>query len=63
MKQWLIRRPLFGLYEQLLSELNREDPRCYKNFLRVEAYMFGELLDRISPQLRIYRDNGARGKR
>ncbi|XP_060582559.1 putative nuclease HARBI1 [Ruditapes philippinarum] len=51
MKQWLARRPLYGHYEQLLQELNREDPKGYKNFLRVDADMFGELVDRISPRI------------
>lgn len=51
MKQWLARRPLYGHYEQLLQELNREDPKGYKKFLRVDADMFGELVDRISPRI------------
>jgi hypothetical protein len=50
-RQWLTRRPLYGQYEQLLQELNREDPNGYRNFLRVDADMFGELLDRISPSI------------
>ena len=29
MKPWLLRRPLFGQYEQILQELNREDERGY----------------------------------
>ena len=28
---------MFGQCDTLLHELNREDPRCYKNFLRVDA--------------------------
>lgn len=51
-RQWLTRRPLFGQYEQLLNELNREDPKGFKNFLRVDADIFGELLDRISPRIK-----------
>ena len=34
-REWLQRRVMFGQYDTLLHELNREDPRCYKNFLRV----------------------------
>jgi len=40
-RTWLARRILFGQYDNLLLELNREDPACYKNFLRVR-----EILDR-----------------
>lgn len=50
-RQWLTRRPLYGQYEKLLHELNREDPNGYKNFLRVDADMFGELVNRISHRI------------
>ncbi|KAH3707507.1 hypothetical protein DPMN_066915 [Dreissena polymorpha] len=33
-EKWLTRRPLYGRYEQLLQEHNREYPNGYKNFLR-----------------------------
>jgi len=38
--QWtrIMRRTLFGQYENLLAELNREDPKRYRNFLRVARY-------------------------
>ena len=49
-RQWLTRRPLYGQYEQLMRERNREDADGYRNLLRVDADKFGELLDRISPR-------------
>ena len=51
-RQWLARRPLYGPYEQLLQKLNREDPNSYKNFLRMDADLFGEIVDRISPRIK-----------
>ena len=30
---------LYGQYEQLMRELNREDANAYRNFLRVDADM------------------------
>ncbi|XP_063417250.1 uncharacterized protein LOC134699716 [Mytilus trossulus] len=51
-RPWLIRRTLFGQYDQLLHELNREDASGYRNFLRVDADLFGEILDRITPAIR-----------
>ncbi|KAL5019833.1 hypothetical protein ScPMuIL_002725 [Solemya velum] len=52
-RPWLIRRTLFGQYDQLLHELNREDASgYYRNFLRVDADLFGEILDRITPAIR-----------
>jgi len=50
-KPWFLRRPLFGQYENLLVELNREDPPGYKNFLRVTPELFTEIVDRIGPHL------------
>ena len=50
-REWLNRRVMFGLYDTLLYELNREDPRCYKNFLRVDADLFQEFVRRVGPQI------------
>lgn len=44
-RQWFTRRPLYGNDEQLLHELNREAPKWYKNFIRVNADLFGESID------------------
>ncbi|CAC5423141.1 unnamed protein product [Mytilus coruscus] len=51
------RRPLYEQYERLLQELNREDPYGYKNFLRVDADMFGEILNRISHGIELQNTN------
>ena len=48
---WLQRRPLQGMYEQLMAELEREDAAGFKNFVRVEPQMFYELLQRLGPRL------------
>lgn len=50
-REWLNRRVMFGQYDTLLHELNREDPRCYKNFLRVDADLFQEFVRRVGPQI------------
>ncbi|KAH3717753.1 hypothetical protein DPMN_060549 [Dreissena polymorpha] len=43
-KQWLTRRPLYGQYEQLLQELNREDPKGYNNFLCMPICLWSSLI-------------------
>ena len=43
-RQWLARRPLYGQHEHLLQELNREDPNIYKNFLKMDADLFEEIV-------------------
>jgi hypothetical protein len=40
-----------GQFKTLLQELNREDPMHYKNFLRVDADLFGELVRRVGPKI------------
>ena len=50
-KPWLLRRPEYGHYENLLQELHREDPSSYKNFLRVPPELFMELIERVGPRL------------
>ena len=51
-RTWLARRTLFGQYDHLLHELNREDPASYRNFLRVDADLFGQILDRVTPAIK-----------
>ena len=48
---WLLRRPEFGQYHQLMEELKREDVSAFKNFMRVDPLFFQELVDRLTPRL------------
>ena len=50
-REWLSRRSQFGIYEQLLEELRREDVAAFKNFLRVNPAMFREIVDRLTVRL------------
>lgn len=50
-RTWLLRREDYGQYENLLHELHREDPKGYKNFLRVTPDIFHELVTRLTPYL------------
>jgi hypothetical protein len=50
-RPWLMRRTMYGQYEQLMSELAREDLPGFKNFLRVEPQLFLELVERVSPRI------------
>ena len=51
LRPWILCRPLFGIYDQLLVEMRNEDPRAFKMFLRMTPGMFDELLDRLTPRL------------
>ena len=50
-RPWLLRRPIFGHYENLLQELNRDDLREYKKFIRVSPELFMELVHRVGPRI------------
>jgi len=50
-REWLLRREEFGVYHQLMKELELEDVAAFKNFLRMEPTMFQELLKRVSPRI------------
>lgn len=41
-REWLLRRPIHGQYEALMSEMYRyaEDPSAFRNFVRVDPLMF-----------------------
>ena len=49
-KEWLLRRPIYGLYEKLMHELTTEDQTSFKNFLRMDPDIFMELLHRVAPR-------------
>jgi len=47
-KEWLLRRPIYGLYEKFVHELTTEDQTNFKNFLRMDPDIFMELLHRVA---------------
>ena len=50
-RPWLVRRPIYGHYEQLMNELLRENHTDFKNFLRVKPEIFFELVERVGPRI------------
>lgn len=50
-RPYLLRRPQYGHYETLMMELEREDAVLYKNFLRLDAAMFHDLVDKVTPYI------------
>ncbi|KAK6188557.1 hypothetical protein SNE40_004712 [Patella caerulea] len=50
-RQWINRRPQLGLYDRLMVELRNEDPRAFKNFMRMPPVMYDELVERLTPTL------------
>ena len=50
-------RRQFGLYDQLMVELRREDQRAFINFMRMPPEMFDEILARVGPRITKQRNN------
>ena len=50
-RPWLLRRPSYGHYENLIREMALEDHKCFYNFMRMDKDMFNELLQRIGPRI------------
>ena len=50
-RQWLLRRPKLGLHERLLQELNREDRKTFRNYVRMTPELFHEMVERLTPLL------------
>jgi len=44
----LARRHEFGHYDQLLTELHKEDPRGYRNYLRITPDLFQEMVEKLT---------------
>ena len=51
MRPWIARRELFGQYDTLMAELERESRGDFASFLRMEPAMFHEILLRLTPRL------------
>ena len=48
-KRWLLSRGAHGAYEHLLQELKVLDTSSYRNFVRMDAATFEELLVKVAP--------------
>jgi hypothetical protein len=50
-RPWIERRRLFGQYETLFRELERESRGDFVGYLRVNPDLFAELLLRVTPRI------------
>ena len=50
-RPWIQRRRLFGQYDTLMEELQRESQGDFVSFLRIDPAMFHELLVRVGPRI------------
>lgn len=50
-RPWIERRRLFGQYETLFQELERESRGDYVGYIRMDPELFAELLLRVTPRI------------
>ena len=50
-RPWIQRRRLFGQYDTLFQELERESQGDYVGYIRMDRDLFVELLDRVTPRI------------
>ena len=58
-RQWILNRPRFGAFHQLVQELRLTDSPSYINFLRMDISSFEELLELVRPVI-TYTDTNMR---
>ena len=51
-RQWIKRRQKLGAFHALVRELSDEDPKGFKNFLRMDQLSFAELDRLVSPLIK-----------
>jgi len=50
-RPWIARRRVFGQYETLFQELQRESRGDYVGYIRMDPNLFAELLLRVTPRI------------
>ena len=50
-RPWIERRRLFGQYDTLFQELERESHGDYQSYIRMDPALFEELLTRVTPRI------------
>lgn len=50
-KDWVTRRQQEGFYVKLLVELRAEEPKLYRNFMRMNSEQFDNLLALVTPYI------------
>lgn len=51
-RNWFSRRPTEGFYAKLRHELETEEPRFYRNFVRMDLQQFEDLLALVTPYIK-----------
>ena len=50
-RSWIRRRARYGAHHSLINELSSEDPKGFRNFVRMDVNDFEELLTKVTPYI------------
>ena len=50
-KRWILRRQRQGVYDNLIQELNGEDPEKFRQYHRLDRQSFEDILRMVSPYI------------
>lgn len=50
-RNWLLKRPKFGMYEKLMKHLRDGDTKSFRNFVRLGPEMFNEMVQELTPRI------------
>ena len=50
-RNWLLKRPKFGMYEKLMKHLRDGDTKSFRNFVRLGPEMFNKMVQELTPKI------------
>ena len=50
-REWLLKRHRYGMYEKLLNQLREGDVKSFRNFVRMDPEMFNQIVEDLTPKL------------
>ena len=50
-REWLLKRHKYGMYEKLMKHLKEGDVKSFRNFVRIGPEMFNQLVEDLTPRL------------
>lgn len=51
MREWILMRLKYGIYEKVMKHLRESDEKSFKNFVKVDLELFNEMVEDLGPRL------------
>ena len=56
-REWLLNRDKYGMYEKLMKHLEQGDVKSFRNFVRMDPGMFNQMVEDLKPLIQKKRTN------